>query len=493
MKKLNIWGKFCLAFIATMTLMAVLTSFSPTTDGRAVIANEGKMPKGIFAKAAGYLPGDSVNVSNLAKQTNVSVLVIGTLDINEGVGILLSPEAASMLGLERGSNMTVKISKRSGQLDETVNGTAVVSIAPDEVEEETPTAPTIDTEIAKESEEPPAKEPEPEIAKVEEPAPTPEPEPEATKVDDSDVQFLGEASEIGSITDLKDKADETAKVEYEEKVEDELNGTPALEAIDDADLALKEEPLPPPEAVEEPKKEEEVVYEKVDETQPATKPDDKVYERIYADELNNIANADAQSEKVASDTLKNRTPAESQEVVIDMPPEENCPTCPQVAKDTDWGSEKVNSDDLAKLDDKAPEESYEAIALADPELEPLEEKISANVPPIEEPVKETLADKIDKIEIPEDTDDFAQYMVPSLSSLEPGKFYIQIAVFSDKNNLAKTMTKFQDNYPITLVPLKNNNKATQVMIGPLDQDEYGVILNRVKDKGYKDAFLRKVR
>ena len=31
------------------------------------------------------------------------------------------------------------------------------------------------------------------------------------------------------------------------------------------------------------------------------------------------------------------------------------------------------------------------------------------------------------------------------------------------------------------------------MIGPLNMDEYGAVLNRFKKSGYKDAFLRKIK
>lgn len=105
---------------------ALFTSFSPSLDGRAVVADEGVLPKGIFAKTVGYLPGDSISVTNLLNKSTVEVLVIGAIDPSEGVAILLSPEAAKLLGLEKGADSVVKITKRSGQLDEAVAGTAVI-------------------------------------------------------------------------------------------------------------------------------------------------------------------------------------------------------------------------------------------------------------------------------------------------------------------------------------------------------------------------------
>ena len=104
----------------------VFTSFSPSLDGRAVVAADGVMPKGVFAKTVGYLPGDTISVTSLTTKSTVDILVIGSIDSSEGVAILLSPEAAELLGLSKDSNNVVKITKRSGQLDEAVAGTAVI-------------------------------------------------------------------------------------------------------------------------------------------------------------------------------------------------------------------------------------------------------------------------------------------------------------------------------------------------------------------------------
>ena len=117
-------------FLSVLMCQFIFTSFSPSLDGRAVIADQGMMPEGLFARTVGYLPGDSISVTNLAKKISVDILVIGALDPSEGVAILLSPEAAKVLGMEKNANNVVKITKRSGQLDEQVSGTAVIADAP---------------------------------------------------------------------------------------------------------------------------------------------------------------------------------------------------------------------------------------------------------------------------------------------------------------------------------------------------------------------------
>ena len=112
----------------------MFASFSPSLDGRAVVVDNGVFPQGLFAKTVGYLPGDIISVTNIAGDSTVDLLVIGALDPSEGVAIMLSPEAADAMGIDRTSNNIVKITKRSGQ-DERVYGNAVISKSAAEIED----------------------------------------------------------------------------------------------------------------------------------------------------------------------------------------------------------------------------------------------------------------------------------------------------------------------------------------------------------------------
>ncbi|MBQ9630906.1 MAG: SPOR domain-containing protein, partial [Treponema sp.] len=76
------------------------------------------------------------------------------------------------------------------------------------------------------------------------------------------------------------------------------------------------------------------------------------------------------------------------------------------------------------------------------------------------------------------------------SSLESGKYYVQIAALSSEKNIRETVSKYEKIYPVVLVPL-SSGKATQIMIGPLSVDEYGAVIERFKAEGYKDVFARK--
>ena len=104
----------------------MFASFSPSLDGRVVVVEQGEFPQGLFAKTVGYLPGDIISVANITGDNTVDLLVIGALDPSEGVAIMITPEAAQAIGIEKDSNNIVKITKRSGQ-DERVYGTAVIA------------------------------------------------------------------------------------------------------------------------------------------------------------------------------------------------------------------------------------------------------------------------------------------------------------------------------------------------------------------------------
>ena len=119
--------RFVSLVLTVFTVAVLFAAARPSLDGRAVVCEEGEMPKGLFARTIGYLPGDSVTVTNPANGCAVDVLILGAIDASEGVAILLTPEAADRLGFRKDSNVQVKITKRTGSLDENVSGTAVLA------------------------------------------------------------------------------------------------------------------------------------------------------------------------------------------------------------------------------------------------------------------------------------------------------------------------------------------------------------------------------
>lgn len=514
--------KLFVVILSVLLSGTIFTSFSPSLDGRAVVAPEGAMPKGVFAKTVGYLPGDSISVTSLSAKKTVDILVIGSIDSSEGVAILLSPEAAELLGLSKDANNVVKITKRSGQLDEAVAGTAVIGgkIENDESDFEP-------EEIVSESE-----------------------NAAGTEEDSDSVEEISAEKAEGEEKD--DYAEETVEPEPVESVEAAENPAPETEiepeVIDEAvphdseDLensgaesseeAVPSEPLESAEEIPEekvPSKEDSVEPEKIDATDAPEEdelsensgeipvPVEECPEEVEPDEKLEPAEGDELSESVEKIEATDEPAAEEPEPESE-PENESVSVDDDVVSETPFEEESVSADELPEInaENSAPvenerpdagplseensEESYEPIVLVPAESNPPESagkpaevyKNEVSAKPAENAENKEKERASEGKKPGASKKSLEKYKVSSLKELESGKYYIQIAVLADENNLKDTVSKFEKQYPVTLVPLASG-KATQVMIGPLGMDEYGAVLNRFKKSGYKDAFLRKIK
>lgn len=512
--------KLFVVILSVLLSGTIFTSFSPSLDGRAVVAPEGAMPKGVFAKTVGYLPGDSISVTSLSAKKTVDILVIGSIDSSEGVAILLSPEAAELLGLSKDANNVVKITKRSGQLDEAVAGTAVIGgkIENDESDFEP-------EEIVSESE-----------------------NAAGTEEDSDSVEEISAEKAEGEEKD--DYAEETVEPELVESVEAAENPAPETEiepeVIDEAvphdsgDLensgaesseeAVTSEPLESAEEIPEekvPSKEDSVEPEKIDATDAPEEdglsensgeipvPVEECPEEVEPDEKLDPAEGDELSESVEKIEATDEPAAEEPEP---EPENESVSVDDDVVSETPFEEESVSDDELPEMDaensepvenerpeteplsEENSEESYEPIVLVPAESNPPESagkpaevyKNEVSAKPAENAENKEKERAAEGKKPGASKKSLEKYKVSSLKELESGKYYIQIAVLADENNLKDTVSKFEKQYPVTLVPLASG-KATQVMIGPLGMDEYGAVLNRFKKSGYKDAFLRKIK
>lgn len=518
--------KLFVVILSVLLSGTIFTSFSPSLDGRAVVAPEGSMPKGVFAKTVGYLPGDSISVTSLSAKKTVDILVIGSIDSSEGVAILLSPEAAELLGLSKDANNVVKITKRSGQLDEAVAGTAVIGgkVENDESDFEP-------EEIVSESE-----------------------NAAGTEEDSDSVEEISAEKAEGEEKD--DYAEETVEPEPVESVEAEENPAPETEiepevideavphgsedlensAAESSEEAVPSEPLESSDEIPEekvPSKEDSVEPEKIDATDAPEEdglsensgeipvPVEECPEEVEPDEKLEPAEGDELSESVekieatdepaaeepepekesvsVDDDVVSEAPFEEESVSADELPEMNAENSDPVENERPEAVPYVDSENVeaGPLSEENSEESYEPIVLVPAESNPPESaakpaevyKNEVSAKPAENKAEERAAEGKKPGASKKSLE---KYKVSSLKELESGKYYIQIAVLADENNLKNTVSKFEKQYPVTLVPLASR-KATQVMIGPLGMDEYGAVLNRFKKSGYKDAFLRKIK
>ena len=399
----------------SLTVSLTFATSKPSLDGRAVVAEEGVLPAGLFAKTVGYLPGDSVSVTNPATGITINVLILGSIDPSAGVAILLSPEAADKLFITPDSNTQVKITKRTGMLDELASGSGTIisetpseSALPSKMQDELDTKlKSIDETLGMpESEQVPATEPVPETAEDVEavalvPADAPveevpvEAEPEAVPPDEA-AKYDVTAIEDIPMNHVLAEHDPAYIVEtIDENFFEEPEMDPAEEALEDEYLAMKE---------------------------------DSAFDEILED--------DSLIDPFAP--------------IILVPADENPPA-----------------------DDPATE--------AESTFTPV---------PVGPAHEETAVAKLPAPSSALGTNQ--KNMVKTLDQLESGKYYVQVATFAEQENIDNLLSAYGSKYPFVMVPLKSG-KAMQMMIGPLNVDEYGAILARFKNFGFKDSFLRKIR
>ena len=80
--------------------------------GKTAVAAENEFPKGIFAMAKGYFPGDTLNVINSKTQKTTNVLIIGSIDQYDDIGIKFSAEAAAEIKITDKTDANVILDER---------------------------------------------------------------------------------------------------------------------------------------------------------------------------------------------------------------------------------------------------------------------------------------------------------------------------------------------------------------------------------------------
>ena len=450
-------------FSGLLVFLLAVTMFADSKDvveGVIEVADEGKFPAGHFGQAAGYLPGDSIFVSNPATGVTLQFLNLGTLDSAEGVAVLLSKESAKTLGLDKDKNVRCKLNMRYGSFDESVVGQAVI----DESDAARMNEKKENAELAKADVEVPAEEKAAEPVAVEEiPAETVEAVAEET-VPAAGVPLI-EEEEIAeeTVEDIPAETEEAVAVaveseeeiieDYEMDDEDFAGTKKAVEAPSPAEIAEVEE--------EKENTAEEIVTEEAVTEKAVT--EEAVNEEIIAEEV--------PAEEKTAPVVEESVLAE----VETKPVEEEI-----VAEDEEYApivlvpTEKV-------VPETTPAETVEIESTMSSR-----EETAVSVVPVAESAAEN------KIEVAETRTaspktSFEKYIVESESLLPKNRWYVQIASYGNVENIEKTVSKYSK-YPLNLVP--NGKGAYRVIVGPLNEDEYASVLKKFKAFGFKDAFLR---
>ena len=438
--------KVFLAFFVAVFCVFLIGASKPSLDGRAIVADSGELPSGLFAKSPGYLPGDIVVVTNPQTNISIEVMVFGSFDATEGIAIVLSPEAAKELYISKGSNVIVQVTKKSDAYSEkTILSKTLENYVPE-------TTPEMDEMLSEEELE--------ELI-------------EENNIEDS----LEEEVEI--------QEEDILFVEDVEIVEDEL-----IAEVIPEESEIVAEPV-----------EEELVAEVIpEETEIVAEPVED--ELIAEEDLSKIPQTlpDWSEERPIPDfgfSDENTDLETSEEFIAEMDRGIEDEPAVETTEDT----EIITTEEVALIPTEPKPPVFTIIPV------PVEEEILEDDSILEEPevifVEEVDEEKISDVEIIPETrniipvEDVVEIVVeevvkPSLNiveKLESEKYFVQIATYSKVENVEKILSTYGNNYPIVCYQ-PSGRSDYQVMIGGLNKDEYAIVLERFRKAGYKDAFLR---
>lgn len=488
--------KFLSGILFLLISVFIFADSSASVEGVIEVAGKDELPAGYFGKAAGYLPGDSVSITNPNTGITLQILNLGTLDASGGIAILISEESAKSLGIERNSGVKVKLAPRSGYFDETVSGNAVLDektlpaakeepvsdVSAEPAVQAGPEAASQPAENAAVSVEPAApvavagvpliadtednaEEEDAEVAAVEDEAETPVDEIDSEdETDFSDEEKLSAepVEEEVSADDEPSVEEETEPVIVEAPAPTEECEVPEepyedYESVEDGFLESKE-------AVEQPSPAEESEVEAVTVEEPETPTEDETEEEAVTVEEPSPIEEDSAAEENQMEEV-----SEPEEVVAE----------PNAEPEAQSSGESESSDYAPIVLVPSEPESPEPPVDASIENEPIEIVPVESVPEEKKSEPEPL-----QTEYPVSIQD---YVVSSESALASNCYYIQIATMGNIKNIENILVKYSK-YPVSLIPAGKNYR---VLVGPLSVDEYGAVLAKFKNAGFKDAFVRK--
>lgn len=517
--------KFLSGILFLLISVFIFADSSASVEGVIEVAGKDELPAGYFGKAAGYLPGDSVSIANPNTGITLQILNLGTLDASGGIAILISEESAKSLGIERNSGVKVKLAPRSGYFDETVSGNAVLDektlpaakeepvsdVSAEPAVQAEPEAASQPAENAAVSVEPAApvavagvpliadtedsaEEENAEVAAVEDEAETPVDEIGSETEDDfSDEEKLSAepVEEEVSADDEPSVEEETEPVIVEAPAPTEECEVPEepyedYESVEDGFLESKE-------AVEQPSPAEESEVEAVTVEEPD--PIEEETEDLPEEENAELVVVEEPQEEEPETPTEDETEEEAVTVEEPSPIEEDSAAEENQMEEVSEPEEVVaepNAEPEAQSSGESESSDYAPIVLVPSEPESPEPPVDASIEnePIEIVPVESVPEEKKREPEPLRTEypvSIQDYVVSSESALASNCYYIQIATMGNIKNIENILVKYSK-YPVSLIPAGKNYR---VLVGPLSVDEYGAVLAKFKNAGFKDAFVRK--
>ena len=503
--------KVFLAFFVAVFCVFLIGASKPSLDGRAIVADSGELPSGLFAKSPGYLPGDIVVVTNPQTNISIEVMVFGSFDATEGIAIVLSPEAAKELYISKGSNVIVQVTKKSDAYSEkTILSKTLESYVPE-------TTPEIDEMLSEE-----------ELEELIEENNIEDSLEGEVEIQEEDILFV-EDVEIVEEELVAEVIPEESEI-VAELVEDEL----VAEVIPE-ETEIVAEPVEEELVAEVIPEESEIVAEPVE---------DELVAEVIPKETEIVA--EPVEEELVAEVIPEESEIVAEPVEDELVAEEDLSKIPQTLPDwseerpiPDFGFSDENTDSesseefIAEMDRGIEDEpavettedteiiTTEEVALVPTEPKPpvftiipvpVEEEILEDDSILEEP-EVVFVEEVDEVEDKQENSESEEVLVfldakmilnneddleieevvysavKPVNSLPVDKYYVQIATYSKYENMEAIVKKYGKNYPIVVYQPSGRNDY-QVMIGGLNKDEYAIVLERFRKAGFKDAFLR---
>lgn len=520
--------KFLSGILFLLISVFIFADSSASVEGVIEVAGKDELPAGYFGKAAGYLPGDSVSITNPNTGITLQILNLGTLDASGGIAILISEESAKSLGIERNSGVKVRLAPRSGYFDETVSGNAVLDEKTLPAAKEEPVS-DVSAEPAVQAGPEAASQPAENAAVFVEPA-APVAVAGVPLIADTEDSAEEENAEVAAVEDEAetpvdeiDSEDETDFSDEEklsaEPVEEEVSADdePSVESVEEEtepviveapapteECEVPEEPyedyesvedgfLESKEAVEQPSPAEESEVEAVTVEEPD--PIEEETEDLPEEENAELVIVEEPQEEEPETPTEDETEEEAVTVEEPSPIEEDSAAEENQMEEVSEPEEVVaepNAEPEAQSSGESENSDYAPIVLVPSEPESPEPPVDASIEnePIEiVPVESVPEEKKSEPE-PLQTEypvSIQDYVVSSESALASNCYYIQIATMGNIKNIENILVKYSK-YPVSLIPAGKNYR---VLVGPLSVDEYGAVLAKFKNAGFKDAFVRK--
>ncbi len=479
--KTILFGAILFALVSVMPAWAIW-------EGNAGIAASTEFPSaGFFAKSDMFPKNTIVEIVNLETDIAIRVVIVGASGV-PGLVAMLSPEAAAALNVKTGSVSRVRISIPSPVAETPASGTiaggsgaktadpdvnneesaleaeklAGTSTSPGETEslasilapESNPLVPLTGPDSAESAvtENPSNASPETVTASTETAVVT-APEPMAETSETTESSESPEVAESPEALEGPEAAETPEVAEAPMETPSEATVSPGTE------LAEAEPPTEP-------------VAETPTVVPPAPETAETTGTSAVYDEPELVVPSAETAEVAAGEPA---TPPEAEAVTI--PESEPVPSVAEETPVPEVSTESVVTLEPAEmLPPPAPEEAKEPELAEVPEA-PEVAAISAapvEVAPAVAPATTGMGD------------------LPLISTLEPGKYYVQIASYSDVANVRQILASWGTKYPISVQKAESKNKTLlKVFVGPVTRDEYGAILERFKAAGFRDAFVKK--